>query len=74
MTVNMTSFVVRTQCNTIKLFLAHSKVTRTMVTDSTVFSDRTSSCLINRELMKSYNSHVCRQLVYRLEYKRSGIL
>jgi hypothetical protein len=72
MTINMMSFVVQTQCNKIKLFLAHSKVTRTMVTNSTVFSDRTSCCLINRERIKSYSSHVCRQLVYRLEYKRSG--
>jgi hypothetical protein len=70
----MMSFVVQTQCNKINLFLAHSKVTRTMVTDSTVFSDGTSCCLINRERTKSYSSHVCRQLAYRLEYKRSGIL
>ena len=51
MTVHMMSFVVQTQCNKIKLFLAHSKVTMTMVTVSTVFSDRTSCCLINRERM-----------------------
>jgi len=53
MTVNTMCFVVQTQCNKIKLFLAHSKVTRIIVTDSTVFSDRTSCCLINRERMKS---------------------
>lgn len=47
-TVSMMSFVVQTQCNKINSFLAHSKVTRTMVTDSTVLSDL-SCCLIKRK-------------------------